>query len=677
MNKHYTTAHGRASLLLALALLLATIASCAGGASPAYAGNWMEVSCKNPDLSAAPSEGWSSFAAGGGYGSNNSTSCGPGNPMFAILSTDAAVGVGSAETLQYSPPGGSTLIGGQVDVAMFADGHGSSASGTAVAYTPEYAYNGSNVFFQCAAGLQRCAGDSNDYYGVLGIPANRGGNFYLSAGCGGTPGYSCNEGGSFGAWSLVKLWWAHFLLSNSSTPAASGIGGTLLSPAARGTQELTFTASDPGGPGVYAVSAQVDDKTVYSGIPDSNGGKCSAVGNSAGALMFDYSQPCRLSVSVDLPVNTAQVADGQHTLKVTVEDAAQNSSVVYDSAIVTRNAPAASSPPTILAPSQVFVGAALSTHTGTWEAPAAAGKIAYGYQWQDCDAQGNNCQTIAGAQSASYTPTPADIGHTLRVVVNASDNDGLTATPSSPTSIILSAQGTLGAPHGPGTGPGGTGSSGAVVGQGTPNGKSASEAAMIRLGVRRTITRLFSRRAFKLAGRLLDSHGHPIGGSGLDVLQQVIGSGQTQVIAHVQTRTNGSFLAHVPAGPSRVVEVAYRAFSADTNYTAQAKITELVRAGVLLRIAPRQTTSDGTIVLTGQVLGPVPQQGTIVDLLVHYRGRWEPFRTPQTDRYGHFEVEYQFEGGIGRFPFRASVPAGQAGFPFSSGYSKVVDVTTR
>lgn len=94
-----------------------------------------------------------------------------------------------------------------------------------------------------------------------------------------------------------------------------------------------------------------------------------------------------------------------------------------------------------------------------------------------------------------------------------------------------------------------------------------------------------------------------------------------------------------------------------------------------LTIAPRQTNSNGTIVLTGQVLGPVPREGTIVDLLVHYRGQWEPFRTPRTDAGGHFEVVYKFEGGVGRFPFRAAVPAGQAGFPFSSGYSKVVDVT--
>ena len=54
------------------------------------------------------------------------------------------------------------------------------------------------------------------------------------------------------------------------------------------------------------------------------------MGVSAGALMFDDSQPCRASESVDLPIDTTAVADGEHTLKVTVEDAAQNSSVVYD-----------------------------------------------------------------------------------------------------------------------------------------------------------------------------------------------------------------------------------------------------------------------------------------------------------------------------------------------------------
>ncbi|MGH2844255.1 MAG: hypothetical protein ACRDKL_11845, partial [Solirubrobacteraceae bacterium] len=68
MNKHRERL-GAHVLALALTLTLAAL----GGwlaASCAYAGSWMEVSCVNPNQSGAGSEGWSSFAAGGGYGSN-------------------------------------------------------------------------------------------------------------------------------------------------------------------------------------------------------------------------------------------------------------------------------------------------------------------------------------------------------------------------------------------------------------------------------------------------------------------------------------------------------------------------------------------------------------------------------------------------------------------------------
>ena len=572
MNQHNYGQISR-TLLLTLTLALAV----AGGwmvASSAFAGSWMEVSCVNPSQSAAPSEGWSSFAAGGGYGSNNGTACGPGSPMYAILSTDAAVGVGSAETLQYTPPGGSALIGGSIDVSMYADGGGFNASGTAVAYTPNYAYDGSDVFFQCASGLPACANGTNDFAGVLGIPSGRGGNLYLSAGCGGASGYACNSGGSEGAWSLVRLWWANLLLSNGAAPGASGVSGTLLSPNAHGTQELIFNASDSGGPGVYAVTVQIDGKTVYSATPDNNGGKCVAVGSSSGALMFDYSQPCKQSESVDLPINTAAVADGQHTLKVVVEDAAQNSSVVYVGTISTVNAPT---------------------------------KVS-----------------------------------------------------------------SLGALPGPGT----SGTSASTPSPGSPNGAGASEGAQLRLGVRGTITRTYAHRALRITGRLLDSQGHPIGAATVDVLQQISGSATLKVIGHAKTRANGAFAVRVPGGPSRLIEVAYRAFSADSAYAAQAKIEESVGAGVQLNVDPHHTSAEGTITLSGRVLGPVPAQGVVVELLVHYRGRWEPFRNPRTDSRGRFQVVYQFQGGVGRFPFRALAFGGQAGFPFLHGESGAVDVTT-
>jgi hypothetical protein len=682
-NTHHQTRRVRGVLAVAcLALLLSLTTPGPMDASPAYAGNWMVVSCENPTLTAAPSEGWSSFTTGGpSFGSNNSTNCGPGNPMSAILSSQGDVLVGSGENLQYTPPSGSTLVGGQVDAAMYGDGYGQDASGIAIAYSPEFAYNGSNVILQCAVGQPPCANGTNDFAGVLGLPSNRGGNFYIGAGCGGAPGQACAEGGSNGAWSLVQVWWANFLLSNTATPAAGTIGGTLLSPNARGTQELAFTATDPGGPGVYTTTAQIDGKTIYTGTPDTNGGKCVPVGSSGGALMFDYSQPCRQSESVDLPIDTTGVADGQHTLKLIVEDAAQNSSVVEDSTITTQNAPVNTTAPTILTPSQVFTGAALSTHPGAWSAPTGAGSIAYGYQWQDCDAQGNNCTAIAGAQTASYTPTPSDVGHTLRVVVTATDNDGLASAASAVTGVVLSAQGSLGAPNGPGTSnppvtstPAGAG--GSTISPGAANGTVASQGAVLRLGVPHAITRPFAHRSFHLTGRLLDSDAQPIAGASLDVLQQLVGSSTTRIIGHVKTRTDGTFTMSVPAGPSRLIQVAYKAFSGDTAYTAEAKVQESVGAGVKLSISPHSTAPTGTIVLSGQVIGPVPSQGVVVELLVHYLGHWEPFRDPRTDSNGRFQVVYQFQGGTGRFPFRAEVPTGQANFPFIDGQSKAVDVAT-
>jgi hypothetical protein len=713
MNKHANTCcRAKAPLVRAVFVLacmilpLASITAISVDTSPAYAGSWIEVSCENPNLSAAPSDGWAGFVSGSpGYGSNNSTSCGPGSPMLAILSSDAAAGVGSGENLQYAPPAGSALAGGSVDVSMYGDGYGADASGTAVVYSPEFAYSGADVLLQCSSGQPPCSagGSPYDYAGVISLPANRGGSFYIGAGCGGSGGQSCDEGGSEGAWALVRVWWANFLLSNTATPAATGVSGTLLSPNARGTQELAFNATDAGGPGVYNTTAQVDGKTFYSGTPDTNGGECVPVGSSGGVLMFDYSQPCRQSESVDIPIDTTSLPDGQHTLKVTVEDAAQNSSVVYDGSITTDNAPANTTAPTIIAPSQVLVGAALSTQPGAWSAPTGAGNIAYGYQWEDCNTEGNNCTPIAGAQSASYTPAPSDVGHTLRVVVNAADSDGLTSTSSAATGVVLSNQASLGAPNGPGTG--GTNPSGSpstststsvssltssTTGVGAANGTFASETAQLHLGSPRigrrkvthcsyshqTISCPYTYRAFTAVGRLLDSQGRPISSATLDILQQVAGSQSSLVIAHTKTRPDGTFEVRVPAGPSRLIDVAYRAFSGDAGYAAQAKIEEQVKAAIQLNITPQDTSPEGTILLTGKVLGPIPSQGVIVELIVYYHRHWEPFRTPRTDAAGEFHAVYQFEGSVGRFPFQAETPEGQAGFPFALGYSKQVHVTS-
>ena len=162
-------------------------------------------------------------------------------------------------------------------------------------------------------------------------------------------------------------------------------------------------------------------------------------------------------------------------------------------------------------------------------------------------------------------------------------------------------------------GPGSTGST--MLGSGSPNGTSASEQATLRLGLRRTITRSYAHRAVVVGGRLLNEQGQPIRHATLDVLQQAVGTAMPQLLTHAKTGSDGTFRVRVSAGPSRLIEVAYRAFSSDASYAAIASIRETVQAGVRLSVSPTHTGAQGMIVLSGSVEGPIPQQGALVDLL--------------------------------------------------------------
>src|SRR6185312_995622 len=287
--------------LLALAAVVCGIFACVPAAQ---AGTWIQVSCVNPDGSAAPSEGWSAASTGTPEaGSSESARC----PMYGELSPiGGAAKVGDSEYVQYTPPEGSKLVGGVANMTMSADS-GGTASGDAVLYEPALAYP-SSVFFQCAWSLAACGPPSspNDTTGSIYLPNDAGGDFIAQATCGGNPGTTCSEhetgATASSPWSSVQVNWAQFTLSNSAVPAASGFSGTALQPGVRGTGSLLFTATDTGGPGVYSVTASIDGTPVYSGTPNANGGACVPVGSNAGALMFDYQQPCPAAEAVSIPI---------------------------------------------------------------------------------------------------------------------------------------------------------------------------------------------------------------------------------------------------------------------------------------------------------------------------------------------------------------------------------------
>jgi len=453
---------------------------------------------------------------------------------------------------------------------------------------------------------------------------------------------------------------ATVVLRDSTTPTVSALSGSLTSGGSvTGTGEVSFDAAD-AGPGVYSAQLTVDGAPHAPVLLDSNDGRCVDLGQTTdGTRSFAHPDPCAQSTSGTLNLDTTTLADGAHAIKLTVDDASGNATLAYDGTLSAHNAPLASAPPSVTAEGPVNPGTVLIAQPGVWSAPAGAGSIGYAYQWQDCDTTGGSCSSIPGAQAASYTLTGADVGHTLRVLVNASDNDGTTVA-ASPTSASVTAV---------------TAAARSSEVAGMPNGLGASETARLTVAGPRSLLRRYQNRAFVLTGRLTAASGDPIVGATLDLLVQSPGS-PMHVIGGAVSRSDGTFTVRVPPGPSRIVEVAYRAISSDAGYAATGQVSETVAAGVALSIAPHRTTADGTIALTAAVAGPVPRGGVIVVLLVRYRGRWEPFRTPRTDRRGHFTLAYQFQGALGRFPFRAEVPAGQAGLPYGTGYSAPVSVST-
>src|SRR5438132_1445404 len=62
----------------------------------------------------------------------------------------------------------------------------------------------------------------------------------------------------------------------------------------------------------------------------------------------------------------------------------------------------------------------LTSNTGTWQGR----QLRYAYQWLRCDTAGANCNAIGGATASSYTLTTTDVGHTLRVIVTATNRWG-------------------------------------------------------------------------------------------------------------------------------------------------------------------------------------------------------------------------------------------------------------
>ena len=75
----------------------------------------------------------------------------------------------------------------------------------------------------------------------------------------------------------------------------------------------------------------------------------------------------------------------------------------------------------------------LTADTGTWTGTTP---VDFTYQWQRCDADGDDCDDIAGATTTPTRSTDDDLGHTVVVVVTATNDAGIDTATSAPSAVL-------------------------------------------------------------------------------------------------------------------------------------------------------------------------------------------------------------------------------------------------
>lgn len=241
---------------------------------------------------------------------------------------------------------------------------------------------------------------------------------------------------------------AYAIAHNVVVVAAAGNYGTtaqswpaafpgVISVAASGQQDSLATYSNYGSwVDVDAPAGQTT--TYYDGTYINVGGTSLASPVVAGiaGLMLSAKPTATPAEIQSAMMSTADPVQGTHTI-------ASGRINAYNA--ITALTGGTASPPPAPAPAPVNTtlptlsgtavsGQTITTTNGTWNNSPSS----YSYQWQRCDSSGANCAAIAGATSASYVLTSADVTSTVRSSVTATNAGGSATATSAATSVVSS-----------------------------------------------------------------------------------------------------------------------------------------------------------------------------------------------------------------------------------------------
>jgi hypothetical protein len=125
------------------------------------------------------------------------------------------------------------------------------------------------------------------------------------------------------------------------------------------------------------------------------------------------------------------------------------------------------------------------------------------------------------------------------------------------------------------------------------------------------------------------------------------GSGQFSQAAVVTTAANGTWVAKLPPGPSRVVEAVYGG-DPTTEGASSGQVHVVVPAKVkLLTVSPRRVAWAGTVRITGQLLGGyLPAGGALVRLRIGQGSTYQTYGVQEhVTGNGRFTTTYTFGAG--------------------------------
>ena len=109
----------------------------------------------------------------------------------------------------------------------------------------------------------------------------------------------------------------------------------------------------------------------------------------------------------------------------------QDTATSNPTAVITSAGPTNTREPTISG--TATVGNILQANRGEW---TGAQPITYSFIWLRCNAQGDNCSEIPGANDTEYEVRDADSGRTLRVRVTATERSRSNSAISNPTGVV-------------------------------------------------------------------------------------------------------------------------------------------------------------------------------------------------------------------------------------------------